>query len=71
MWSYNTNTELQQHHETTTMGSNSTTTQQHEIEAPQNNNNGKQQHQHNTIAPMHEVANQCKAMTTNKVAKTT
>jgi hypothetical protein len=43
------------------MQSNSTAKQQHEIKAPQNNNNGKQQHQHNTVAPMHKVANQYKA----------
>jgi hypothetical protein len=46
MWSYNTTTKQQQCEA---------------IAAPQYNNNGKQQHQHNTVAPMHKVANQCKA----------
>jgi len=58
---------MKQYHQcgaTTPTQSYNTTTKQQQCEAiaaPQYNNNGKQQHQHNTVAPMHKVANQCKA----------
>jgi len=55
---------MKQYHQcgaTTPPRNNNNAKQQHKIGAPQYNNNGKQQNQHNTVAPMHEVANQCKA----------